>query len=87
MEQERFIEPTIEEAGAEGMIKNAMLELKNLLDNPDSDLGVIKNGADHLKELFDNYPDQEDVFYTSAKTGVENLIAQALERVDSRLNA
>jgi len=87
MEQERFIEPTIEEAGAEGMIKNAMKELKELLDNPDSDLGVIKAGTDHLKELLESYPDKKDVFYLSAKTEVENLTAQALERIDSRLNA
>lgn len=87
MEQEKFIKPTIEEAGAEGMIKNAMLELKNLLENPDSGLEVIKAGADHLQELLDNYPNKEDVFYLSAKSEGENLINQALERVDSRMNA
>lgn len=87
MEKEKFIEPTIEEAGAEGMIRNAMLELKNLLENSDSDLGVIKTGADHLKELFESYPDKDDIFFTSARTEVENLIKQASERVESRFNA
>jgi len=87
MEKEKLIESTIEEAGDEGMLRTAMAELMELLSNPDSDLAVIKTGAEHLQKLLGNYSDKEDVFYLSAKAEVESLIAQALERVDSRLNA
>lgn len=84
MEQEKFIEPTIEEAGQEGEIKKLVAVIEQQLrDINTTPLEQIKETTKNLKNLLENYSDKEEIFYLQA----EAVCQQAEELLESRQNA